>query len=571
MKMIRLLIAVAALGLVLAGCETGSDLIGPSPEKAPAVGQDKNGSEQLGDPGILATGSGLAYAGVGMVTQPATLSIDVPGTAINQVLLYWSGGTDQEPYTGDDTITFAGESITGELIGGPTLFYGAYRFTAYRADITDRGLVNLGPNSIQVQDMVYPFNNTSENNGVGLLVVYDDGTARNLQLRDGLDLAFFNFAGDLQVTVPQSFTFDPLSTDTTADLIIFAGSVHENRPNRITVTIDGSTQVFDDYLASNQGPQWDAALISPTIPAGATELTVQVISTPSSNPLGASLSWVTAALAVNVEEEELGAIGDFVWYDTNQDGAQDVGEMGIPDITVHLFDCDDNLLATASTAASGEYLFDGLPEGDYYVHFVLPPGLMFSPQDATDDALDSDADPTTGRTICTHLDPGEIDRTWDAGMYEPVQEGCTRTKGYWMNHSGQGNGNQDDEVTPLLPIWLGDAGGAESVQVTTNVMAHQILDRRFCSSRNNGVGKLYAQLLAAKLNFASGASPDAVTDVVFDADAWLADHGCGDWGDDVSDMVLGWKDTLDDYNNGRIGPGHCDDMDDDSGTCLDRK
>jgi uncharacterized protein YfkK (UPF0435 family) len=28
-------------------------------------------------------------------------------------------------------------------------------------------------------------------------------------------------------------------------------------------------------------------------------------------------------------------------------------------------------------------------------------------------------------------------------------------------------------------------------------------------------------------------------------------------------MILEWKDKLDMYNNGLIGPGHCDDSDDD--------
>ena len=55
---------------------------------------------------------------------------------------------------------------------------------------------------------------------------------------------------------------------------------------------------------------------------------------------------------------------------------------------------------------------------DYQVQFILPSGYAYSPQDqGSDDALDSDADPATGTTICTTLAPGENDLTWDAGMY----------------------------------------------------------------------------------------------------------------------------------------------------------
>jgi hypothetical protein len=67
--------------------------------------------------------------------------------------------------------------------------------------------------------------------------------------------------------------------------------------------------------------------------------------------------------------------------------------------------------------------------GDYYVEFVTPDGYVFSPQDqGADDTIDSDADPATGMTACTTLEPGENDITWDAGLVLAGQ-GCT--PGYW--------------------------------------------------------------------------------------------------------------------------------------------
>jgi hypothetical protein len=84
-------------------------------------------------------------------------------------------------------------------------------------------------------------------------------------------------------------------------------------------------------------------------------------------------------------------------------------------------------------------------------------------------------------------------------------------------------------------------------------------------SNSNGITKLYAQLLAAKLNFASDASDGAVADYVTDADAFLAVHDYMDWdglSDEDKDMVMMWQGTFDDYNNGLIGPGHCEDDDD---------
>ncbi len=264
-----------------------------------------------------------------------------------------------------------------------------------------------------------------------------------------------------------------------------------------------------------------------------------------------------------VEEPELAAIGDYVWYDDNMDGIQDSGEAGIPGVTVSLYDCFDTLLATTTTDADGYYLFSGLMPGDYYVEFELLSGYVFSPQDQGADDMDSDADMTTGKTICTTLDPGETDLSWDAGMYEPMMEGCTRTIGYWMNHAGFGP--QDNEVSPLLPIWLGTDGGAKSLAVTDSAIARDVLKMMTYGHPSNGITKLYAQLLAAKLSINSGASDNDVADAIADADAFLAMYDWNDWSglnEEDQDMVGDWKDMLDDYNNGDIGPGHCDDQDD---------
>ena len=136
------------------------------------------------------------------------------------------------------------------------------------------------------------------------------------------------------------------------------------------------------------------------------------------------------------------AIGDYVWNDMNADGIQDAGEYGIEGVTVELYQCcDDVYVDTTTTDANGYYLFDCLKSGDYYVKFILPDGgWFFSPQDqGMDDTLDSDADPATGMTICTSLECGETDLTWDAGMYMPGEEWCGLTIGFWKNNVGKFN------------------------------------------------------------------------------------------------------------------------------------
>ncbi len=133
---------------------------------------------------------------------------------------------------------------------------------------------------------------------------------------------------------------------------------------------------------------------------------------------------------------------------------------------------------------------------------------------------------------------------------------CTLTIGYWKNHAGFGP--QANVLGPLLPVSLGSVGGAHTVTVQNTRQAVSLLD--YSGSSSNGIDKLYGQLLAAKLNHASGASTTAIAATLATSDAILAAHGDGDWatlGAALQAQVLGLVSTLDQYNNGLIGPGHC--------------
>lgn len=67
----------------------------------------------------------------------------------------------------------------------------------------------------------------------------------------------------------------------------------------------------------------------------------------------------------------LGAMGDQVWYDANQNGIQNIGESGVANVPLSLYrDSNNNngtleigvdaLTATRVTSANGEYIFNGL-------------------------------------------------------------------------------------------------------------------------------------------------------------------------------------------------------------------
>jgi hypothetical protein len=268
--------------------------------------------------------------------------------------------------------------------------------------------------------------------------------------------------------------------------------------------------------------------------------------------------------SLNMPLQGEGDLGDFVWVDSNCNGIQDEGERGMPNVEVKLYTCEDSLVETMNTDSTGHYLFSQIMPGQYYVHFDLPDGYMFSPMNQGDnDSLDSDVNPETGNTECITQDSAEVDLSMDAGFCsEQPEEGCTRGKGYWKTHAGFGP--QPDTVTPLLPIMLGTSDGDSSLNVTTAEIAHDVLVMFTYGRPSNGITKLYAQLLAAKLNIANGASDEDIAETIGMADDFLATHTWNSWtmlsGEDRQ-MILSWMGQLEEYNEGYIGPGSCDGRD----------
>lgn len=297
-KNIKFRIQTVAASLVLLGHSMGSALA--------------DGTETLGTPTIpIQSGSGIVAAGIGLVSQPGAININVPGT-IKQVLLYWEGQSIA-PNPGDGSIIVNGNSVNGTLIGGPTLFFANKLSSTFRADITSLNLVATGDNTLIVEGLNFGF----ANNGAGVMVIYDDGSTANIQLRDGNDLAFKNFASPLNTTNAQTFTFAPETSDRNASLPMFFSSVDGSisgngldRPNAIEVTVGGSTTVYNNLLHSVDGDEWDTRIIPVIIPAGATTLTVHASSVDNLNTgnLPASFAWNAAGLTIQ-EIPNLGGEG----------------------------------------------------------------------------------------------------------------------------------------------------------------------------------------------------------------------------------------------------------------------
>ena len=189
------------------------------------------------------------------------------------------------------------------------------------------------------------------------------------------------------------------------------------------------------------------------------------------------------------------SLGDRVWEDVNKNGIQDNGENGVSNVTVKLYDCSDNLISTKTTDANGLYLFSNLTPGSYYVQFILPSGYVFTTKDAgTDDTIDSDANITNGKTICTTLSAGENDLTWDAGIYKEVVV-CNNTIGSYVYRDLNVNGTKDTGEAGIAGVIVELVQGTTVTPTTTDVNGHY--------SFTNVLNGTYTVRIAAS-NFTSG-------------------------------------------------------------------
>ncbi len=122
-----------------------------------------------------------------------------------------------------------------------------------------------------------------------------------------------------------------------------------------------------------------------------------------------------------------GTISGRVWQDLNADGIRNPGETsGIDGMSVRLYDAvaGPPAFAHLPTSSNGLYSFGSVPPGDYYLIFdigsVAGGPFYFSPQNAGDDALDSDPD-SSGLVASFTLAPGETIDTIDAGVWREAE------------------------------------------------------------------------------------------------------------------------------------------------------
>ena len=215
-------------------------------------------------------------------------------------------------------------------------------------------------------------------------------------------------------------------------------------PGTYTVTVTPPA----GYVATATGKGTSATDSNPS-PSG---------TTPTALPSGGSDQTIDFGLYQPV------TIGNFVWNDLNGNGVKDIGEPGIPGVTVTLTGVNgagSAVSATTTTDGNGNYSFTEAP-GTYTVTVTAPAGYTATATGKGTTATDSNVSPS-GTTPGT-LVSGGSDATIDFGFYKPV------TIGDFVWNDLNGNGVQDAGEPGIAGVTVtltGTDGAANPVSATT--------------------------------------------------------------------------------------------------------
>lgn len=131
-------------------------------------------------------------------------------------------------------------------------------------------------------------------------------------------------------------------------------------------------------------------------------------------------------------------------------------------------------------------------------------------------------------------------------------DGCSLTPGYWKTHSEFGPAPYDD-------TWAQLPDGASTIFYLSGQSYHQVL---WTAPKGNAYFILAHAFIAAVLNGLNGADVSEVGDELAAAQTIFESHSPAQIGSlrpkaDLRILILSLASTLDGYNNGLIGPGHC--------------
>lgn len=193
-------------------------------------------------------------------------------------------------------------------------------------------------------------------------------------------------------TASRRYQINELEANHSYQIIIpnISGSSQQSVLSGLTLTTSASTAAEASPLNDSDAVQIDTNATVTINPSD--------IPTAGANNYSFDIGFKTTFVPT---DPTLYALGDYVWIDTNQNGIQDAGEVGLNGIHIDLYssaDCSGSVMASTTTATGGTpsqegfYQFTNLPAGNYCLDFTnIPTDYRISPDTGADDTTNSDA------------------------------------------------------------------------------------------------------------------------------------------------------------------------------------
>jgi uncharacterized repeat protein (TIGR01451 family) len=272
------------------------------------------------------------------------------------------------------------------------------------------------------------------------------------------DVAVINGASRLSAWRPfltSAVTVSPANPNVTTYYSLQQNPCRPEVYNSAGCTNDWTTTVPTD-LATVQALKFD---FGTTLMQGADSIVLSwTMRVPLDAPTGGQIAWNSFAFASTRNDNNdilapsepvkvgiaampapltVGSIGNYVWFDTNNDNIQnEPASAGINDVDVYLYNNlgaeIDHTVTSNNGGNAGYYLFPNLPAGIYTVGFGAVAGKVRVTQ-TTNTADGSDADASTGITPSITLAAGQNITDIDAGYKTACAPVCipitvTKTK-----------------------------------------------------------------------------------------------------------------------------------------------
>ncbi len=138
-----------------------------------------------------------------------------------------------------------------------------------------------------------------------------------------------------------------------------------------------------------------------------------------------------------------GSICGHAYNDRNGDGSENAMDTPFPGVVVNLYDSSCNLLRSVMTDSNGDFCFNGLAQGDYFIAYDLEEGYV-----AGGVGYNNSVDITTGK-LRINLEYGESSNGNDVGIFRLSEVG-----GFVWDDSNN-NGIQDPGEEGLVGVDIG--------------------------------------------------------------------------------------------------------------------